>query len=263
MTRVRSPFVMFLALCVAGVLSIVAYRLRALTAGGAAAATLVGGSAVSAGRGWIALLLFFFASASTLGRWRRERREQLTGNIIAKGDRRDTAQVLANGLVFALAALAARNGNATTWQAVGAGAIAAAIADTWATEIGTVAGGTPRHLLTLSPVPAGTSGGVTIAGTTAALAGALLAAAIVMAVRWGTPFLAVAAGGFAGSIMDSLLGAAVQERRRCTGCQIDTEQRVHRCGTPTVRVGGIPGLGNDMVNFVSVLAGGLLCLALA
>ena len=83
-------------------------------------------------------------------------------------------------LVFALAAaLSTRHGNVEAWQAIGAGAIAAATADTWSTEIGTVLGGTPRHLITTGrEVPPGTSGGVTIAGTLSGLTGSVLAARV-------------------------------------------------------------------------------------
>jgi hypothetical protein len=37
---------------------------------------------------------------------------------------------------------------------------------------------------------------------------------------------------------------------------------VHDCGLATRRSGGIPGFGNDAVNFVSGLAGGLLAMLL-
>jgi hypothetical protein len=40
----------------------------------------------------------------------------------------------------------------------------------------------------------------------------------------------------------------LQERRRCPTCGAGTERAEHDCGTRTVRVGGVPGLGNDAVN---------------
>src|SRR5690606_16605206 len=76
------------------------------------------------------------------------------------------------------------------------------------------------------------------------------------------PFLALAVpaavGGIAGMLLDSLLGATVQERFRCPVCQRETEAPVHRCGTPTQRVGGWRGVNNDVVNFCATLAGALV-----
>ncbi len=63
------------------------------------------------------------------------------------------------------------------------------------------------------------------------------------------------AGGLAGAWADTLLGAAAQERRRCDRCGADTEQRVHTCGAPTRRLGGLPGLGNDGVNGLCTVVG--------
>jgi hypothetical protein len=41
----------------------------------------------------------------------------------------------------------------------------------------------------------------------------------------------------------------------CPRCQTETERKRHRCGTPTVRMRGLPWLDNDGVNAVSTLAG--------
>lgn len=254
---------MLLALGIAAIIAAAAYRLRTLDAGGAIAATAVGAAALRAGTEWTLLLLVFFVSGSALSRWRRAERDRLVSDVVAKGDRRDAVQVLANGLVFAVAAVAATVADPEPWRAVAAGAIATSIADTWSTEVGTVLGGTPRHLLTGRPVPPGTSGGVTVAGSAAALSGALLAALVVMMGRWDLSAPAVAVGGATGALLDSLLGATAQERRWCAGCQIATERRRHRCGAPTARVGGIPSFDNDLVNLASVLAGGLVTWGLA
>jgi len=254
---------MLVALGVAAVLAFGAYRARLLTAIGAGAAALVGAAAVLGGAGWVVLLLAFFASANALSRWRRDEREHLIDAVVEKGDRRDAAQVLANGLVFAIAAIGATLGEPEVWRAIGAGAIATATADTWGTEVGTVVGGTPHHVLSGRAVPPGTSGGVSLAGTAATFAGAVLAAAVVMLMKWDVPFAAVTAGGIAGSMIDSVLGATIQERRWCTQCDLATERHRHRCGTATVRRGGIPSFNNDLVNLTSILAGGAVTWALA
>lgn len=246
---------MLLALAAAGTVAFLAFSGRLLTGSGAIAATLVGASAVLAGVPWIALLLFFFVSSSLLSRWRAGERERLVGDLVEKADRRDAAQVLANGAVFAVAALASLRDTSAAWQSVAAGAIAAATADTWSTEVGTVAGGTPRFVLDGRQVPPGTSGGVTVAGTTAGIVGAILAALVTASLDWEVPILAIVAGGVGGSVVDSLLGALVQERRWCDRCGLSTERRTHRCGNLTTLRGGIRGIDNDVVNLVSIMAG--------
>ena len=71
-----------------------------------------------------------------------------------------------------------------------------------------------------------------------------------------------AAAGLAGSLVDSLLGATVQGIYWCDGCQKETERRVHTCGEATKPLRGWRWLNNDLVNFVSSVAGGLLAAVL-
>ena len=177
---------------------------------------------------------------------------------MAKGGARDATQVLANGAVFGLAALAFVLSPNARWMAIAAGSVAAATADTWSTEIGTVAGGAPRHILNGSVLSPGMSGGITVAGSAGAVAGAFVIAAIVAVLGWPLSMLAVTAGGLGGALSDSLLGATVQERRWCERCDALTEREVHRCGAATVRRGGLAGFTNDVVNLTSVLVGALI-----
>ncbi len=182
-----------------------------------------------------------------------------TNSVVAKGGPRDATQVLANGFVFALAAalwlLTAWEG----WRAIGVGALAAAASDTWATEIGTLSRNEPRSMLTWRPVPTGTSGGVSAAGVMAAIAGSVFIALSTVALGWPREAsLSAFVGGLAGSTVDSLLGATVQQRRWCDQCDSPTERARHRCGAATRFVGGMPWIDNDVVNVTSTLAGALL-----
>jgi uncharacterized protein (TIGR00297 family) len=253
------------ALVIALLVALVARRARALTVDGAIAATVVGTLALLAGWKWAVLLILYFASSSGLSRFGVTEKTTRTKSVIEKGGERDAMQVIANGGVFAIAALLAivDREHATRWAAFGIGALAASASDTWATEIGTLVGGTPRSILGLAPVPLGMSGGVTLAGSIAALAGA--AGVALLALAFGFPnrlALAVFVGGIAGSTLDSVLGATLQLRRRCDHCDCATERTIHDCGTPTRRAGGLPWLGNDAVNLICGAAGGLLALAM-
>jgi uncharacterized protein (TIGR00297 family) len=154
------------------------------------------------------------------------------------------------------------------WIALGAGALAASAADTWATEIGTVYGGRPRSILDGHPIAPGTSGGVSLAGTAASVAGALFIALVTFAGnsasgRRVSVSIAVTVAGIIGSLADSLLGATVQSRRWCDACGRETERDVHDCGTITTHRRGLTALDNDAVNFLSTLVGGLLAASLA
>jgi uncharacterized protein (TIGR00297 family) len=187
-----------------------------------------------------------------------------TATIVAKGGARDATQVLANGGVFALAAVLWAASGSDVWRAVGAGAIAAAAADTWATEVGTLAGRAPRSIMSWRLVPPGTSGGVSGAGVTAAVAGAAFVALGALTVGWPRgAAIAAFAGGVVGSTVDSLLGATLQARRWCDQCRATTEREMHTCGTPTRIAGGVRWMDNDAVNALSTAAGGLLGFALA
>lgn len=249
---------MIVALAVAGSIAIVALRIRLLTIDGAIAAMVVGAAALFAGISWAVLLLFFFTTSTILSRWRAAERDLLVRPVIAKEGARDAVQVLVNGGLFAAAAILSTRGDAYTFQAIAAGAIAASTSDTWSTEVGTVLGGTPTTIFSRRQVAPGTSGAISFYGSLAAIIGALAVAIVTAALGWPVPLLAVFAGGLAGSVTDSVLGATVQERRWCPKCDAPTERRNHSCGTTSVHRGGIRGYNNDVVNFAGTIAGAVV-----
>jgi len=163
--------------------------------------------------------------------------------------------VLANGGVAAACALLAMRYGLPLLAAF-AGAFAAASADTWGTEIGSVLGGVPRSIATLRPVAAGLSGGVTFAGTLAEIVGAAAVALASTAID-ARLFVPVFAGGVAGAFVDSLLGATVQSLRFCPRCARACETDPHACGAATAPQRGASWFGNDAVNFAATLAGAL------
>jgi uncharacterized protein (TIGR00297 family) len=224
-------------------------------------AALAVGACALAGGSWryAAVLLAFFIPSMIVSRLGRERKRSLTD--AGKTGPRDEVQVLANGGIAALCAL----GMALTHQALlgaaFAGAFAAAAADTFGTEIGTLAAATPRSILTFKPLARGLSGGLTGVGTIAEVAGS----AIVGLVAWGAgiaPFWTVVLAGFAGATVDSLAGGCIQERRYCERCARECETDPHACGERTKRVRGAAWIGNDAVNFLATGTGALACAAL-
>ncbi len=216
-----------------------------LTPGGVAAALLVG-AAVWWGLGWAGLVpLFAFLLSGSL----------LTRMATGRGAARRPRQVLANGgLTAALAVL----GN---WPAA-MGALAAAAADTWATEIGAFSPTDPHDIATGRPVPLGRSGGITPLGTMGGVLGAIAIAAIAALVaphqRFGLAgaMLAAAAGIF-GMLSDSLLGATLQGRYTCPVCNALSEQP-GTCHAPLGLTRGVPWLDNDAVNLAGSAVGAIV-----
>ncbi|HEX4683900.1 MAG TPA: DUF92 domain-containing protein [Gemmatimonadaceae bacterium] len=240
-------------------IALAARRVRSLSPDGVVPAVVVGTLAAAAGWMWAVVLIVYFASSSALSHLGRAQKEQRTSRVASKGGERDAAQVAANGGVFAIAAVFMLLHPDATWVALGIGSLAVSAADTWATEIGTLYGGAPRSILTFETIACGLSGGVTPVGTLASAAGgafvAIVACALGATSRTG---FAIAVGGFSGALVDSILGATVQARRWCPKCRAVTERSVHDCGTLTTANRGIRWLGNDAVNLVSGVAGGLL-----
>ena len=221
--------------------------MRWLTRGGLVAACAVGaGTTWGLGWGALALLAAFFLSGSVLSQLAERR-----------GPRRTARQVLANGGVAAVAALLG------AWPAA-AGAIAAAAADTWATEIGAFSPLPPRLITSGRRVTRGTSGGITALGTLGGVAGAVVIAwlARVLTPRGTAPGSAalVAGAGVAGMFVDSLLGATLQGKYRCPACDARFERGNTVCHEPVLLTGGWRWLDNDGVNLAATLCGAAVAL---
>jgi uncharacterized protein (TIGR00297 family) len=220
-----------------------------LTAGGALCATAIGTAVLAGGGvGGLALLGTFFVS----------------GNLLsargAAGSRRRAAQVLANGAAAALGGLLVPAAPVVGWGLL-AGGLAAAQADTWATELGRRSRHRPRLITTGERVQAGTSGAVSVLGTLGGGAGAVIIALLARALHVPVPAPWIAGAGVAGMLADSVLGAAVQARFACAVCGRTVEVPRH-CDAIAARIGGVRWMTNDIVNVVGT-SGGAAIAALA
>ena len=236
---------------------------RSLSISGAIAAVIIGTVTAIAGWSWAIVLITFFLTSSALSRFKRAARDARIGDVVEKGDERDAFQVLANGGVFAACCVVAAATGSVVWSAAALGALAGAVADTWATEIGSLLGGQPRSIVSFKTLPPGMSGGVTVIGLIASVAGAAMLVGVAQLTGIQANRVAVFIGGIAGSLADSLIGATVQERRWCDQCSRSTERRVHSCGSSTRVVGGVPGARNDLVNVVCTVVGASVAALLA
>ena len=160
--------------------------------------------------GFVALLVVFILT------WTSTRlgyaRKQSLGTAERRAGR-NASQVLANLGVASLCALL----YATAWRdprllIALAAALAEAAADTVSSEIGQAIGGAPRLITNWKPVPAGTDGAITLAGSAAGVAAAI-AVSLTGIVGWRSAPLCAAAG-ILGMAADSLLGATLERRGR-------------------------------------------------
>ena len=165
----------------------------------------------------LAAMLIFTLMATRIGRGRKEQ----LGTAEAKHGR-EASQVAANLGVAALAAIPLTAtqlfspSSQTTIASLAAiaAALVEATADTLSSELGQVFGGQPRLLTTLKPVPAGTDGGISLAGTAAGCVGAAIVTAIAaftfrMDLRTGAIIFSC---GILGLFADSYLGAVFERR---------------------------------------------------
>ncbi len=235
----------------------VVWRAGLLTNGGAITAAIVGSASALAGLDWMVLLLSFFCSSVLLGRVGRAEKLRRSASVIEKAGPRDAMQVLANGALFGLGAAFVASGHASpAWPAIAIGGLAAAMADTWGTEIGMLSKQRPRSILTWAPLDTGMSGGVSAQGLIATAGGASVIAVLAWVLGWSMPVVtAGAVGGIVGAMADSILGATLQQRRRSRRTGRLTERTTDTDGSPTVFAGGLTWLDNDGVNFAATLIG--------
>jgi uncharacterized protein (TIGR00297 family) len=222
----------WLAALITAAFSGFAWLIRGVTRSGAAAGFLVC-FALILGAGWGgfgALCAVFFITwiATRIGRPRKQRlgtAESRTG--------RTALQVFANVGVAAICALLFRRFHHPLWLIGAAAALVEAAADTVSSEIGQAVDGTPRLVTTWKLVAVGTNGAITLVGTVAGIAAALLVAIAAFLGRMISlrGVLIATLAGVLGMFIDSLLGATVEGDGR---------------------------LNNNAVNFLSTLSAALL-----
>jgi uncharacterized protein (TIGR00297 family) len=205
-------------------LALAAVSSGALTRIAGAVAFLFGAVIVVAGGFPFLALLILFVVASTLAT-RYGFEEKRTKNVHeGTHGERGVSNVVAHiviptGLVLTSVAIPARLPVASLAVLYSA-ALAFGAADTFASEFGVLAG-KARSILSGRPVAPGTNGGVSTIGELWALVGALTTAIVALGLfaGFGTPrvpvgpfLLAVAAAGFAGCQIDSVLGETLENR---------------------------------------------------
>ncbi|MGP1508640.1 MAG: DUF92 domain-containing protein [Sphaerochaeta sp.] len=250
------PFPILIVTLSTAFIAVAAYFKKSLSLSGALAAYVVGVIVFWTLRfEGLLLLMLFFVSSNVIGKIssRVRSREKRIEIAEKKGHCRDHMQVLANGLMAAIAALlwffTAKNSALIMFGA----AVAEATADTFAGEVGKLSKCDPVSIRDLRRVPAGLSGGVTVLGLFAAFA-----SSAVISLCWFLWFEGVNAleaglvclTGFAGAVIDSYLGASVQAHYIDPDTDMLTESDT-KDGKRLELSRGIRWVDNDMVNLLS------------
>jgi uncharacterized protein (TIGR00297 family) len=197
------------ALVVTALFAALAYALGMVSRGGALGGLVVGTIIYYClGPQGFAVLALFVAGGSLLTRlgYGRKRR---AGTAEAGGGRRGAKNALANcSVAVACALLAALT---SSGAAAFVASLGAAFADTAESEVGQLYGRAPRLITNFKVVPPGTDGAVSVPGTLAGLAAAILTAALGFVLGIVAGFggaLIVALAAFLGTVVDSLVGAS-------------------------------------------------------
>ena len=239
------------------VVSILSRQLRFLTKSGSIAQFFLAGLIFGLGGiKWAVPVFTFFLTSSILSKM-RIRKNKSVDNFFEKSDERDYLQVLANGGIGGILVVISQFYKPELLFAVYVSSLSAVCSDTWATEIGTFKKQMPINILTFKRVEQGTSGGISWLGTAGALLGAFIipiSSLCWIHVNLFSFIICIAASGFLGSIVDSIMGASVQAQYKCNICNKITEKKFH-CGKVTPLNNGFVWMNNDTVNFAASLSG--------
>jgi uncharacterized protein (TIGR00297 family) len=271
----RTLFCVILATAMAGR----GYFRKSLTTSGALAAFVVGFLTVFSSTRNGVMLICFYLTSTKLTRVGAARKKQLEGSYFLPGGQRDHVQVLANSfgaLVCGVAHLCTAEYPGQDGGMVRADTLSGLLflgmlghwtccaADTWSSELGMLSKSRPVLITNCQKCPAGTNGGVTLLGTMGAIGGGLTVGVVFSAAGYasGGDFqygLVLYAGvmGLCGSMLDSVLGATMQESRMNVdeGVIVINEVRANVKAGPksTVHVSGWDMLDNHQVNLLSSL----------
>jgi len=223
------------------------------------------------GWNWFIVLLSFHIIAGIVTKWHYDYKRRL-GVAEEKGGARSWKNVVANGIVAAAMTVFEAFIGGQVWAFAYLAAVAAAMGDTLATEIGLLNPSPPR--LITKPwlrVEPGTSGGVSLLGYTAsALAGAIVGflgyflGVVPEAELVDFPWflLLVITSTLIGVTVDSAIGATIQAQYRCTVCGKLTEKPIH-CGRPAKLIKGYEWIDNHVVNIFGIGSAALAAILLS
>lgn len=254
--------------------AILSLKVKFLTNSGAVATFLLGTTIFGiGGMQWTVPLLTFYLLSSILSKLGRRRKAKFD-LVFEKGSQRDAGQVYANGgVAWILMVAYSLTGDPYIFFSY-LGTLAAVQADTWATEIGTMWPNPKARLITtLREVPVGTSGGISIPGTSASFIGSLFicASAVLTGVAWIDTvgilpsLLVIGLAGLFSSLVDSFFGATFQAQYYDPIREKVTERTHSMASDGTLvenrLIKGYHFVNNDLVNTLCAVSGSAVAYA--
>jgi len=242
----------------AAIFAFVSYKLRYLTLDGAISASLVAVLLYGFGYWKFAIpILVFFITSNILSKAGKNLKQEFS-LMFEKSSKRDSRQVFANGGIAIIWVTIYHFYSIDLIYFLFVSSIAAANADTWATELGVLSKSKPRLITTFERVEKGRSGGITFIGSLAALIGSFLIALSGIILMNEPQFnfyilLSLTMAGFFASFVDSFLGASFQAQYIDPATKQITEKVFSTVNKANTLISGYKWLNNDKVNFLSIL----------
>ena len=216
--------------------------------------------------GYIELLLiqyYMFASSSFITNYKKDKKKEFE-KVVSKSGPRDYIQAFCNlgvGLICMLLYFISKHN--PVFLAAFIGSVAAANADSWASEIGGLSKTQPVLITNFKKTEKGISGGITLLGTLGGIAGAFfivfLSVLTFIFIKIGSyrinellfyvSFIAV----IMGFLLDSYIGACFQALYRH-----HTSNNITESETNNDLIKGYAWLNNDMVNLITTFLSGLI-----
>ena len=178
----------------------------------------------------------------------------LNKNVEKKSGQRDAIQILANGLFPTLIVIIYSLTKNEILLIISLIGIASNLVDSVSSDIGCLSSKKPYDFLKKKYVHTGLSGGVTLLGTSVSFIVSLLCSLMIFIMYKGQYYfiLLFALFIFSGTIIDSFLGSAIQNKNICVLCSEITEKEYH-CNTKCKHYSGVKFVDNDVVNILSSL----------
>lgn len=246
------PSVLYSVLAAAAI-SLFAVLIHGLTpSGGAVAFVLLSLIGICGGAAALLTITVSFFLVALVGKAVKRRTAVSLDGVHEKSGARDGVQVAVNGIPAAVMLVLYSVTKDAPFLLAYYAAIAEALGDSLASDVGVLSKRPPRSAITMKPVMRGMSGGVSLLGTLSAATGIAAVTLLYFAFTRASlvPLLSLFAVAFIGVWLDSLLGATVQVRYVCSFCGKATE-KTHHCGKATEKAGGISFMNNDAVNLLS------------
>jgi uncharacterized protein (TIGR00297 family) len=254
-----SAIVDLILIAIISMLSYFAYRRRYLTLSGIIIAIVFGIILlIIAGREYLIPLLIAFFITNTATRYKIRLKIKL-GLIKPNSYIRDYKNVLANGLPIFIFGLLEGIYKYEIFIYGYLVALTIFLSDTISSEIGVLSKKNPRLITNFKISPTGRPGAISLLGTISGILSVILFSVIIyfmipLNISLLSLILILTFFSTLGNLLDSFLGATIQEIYYCEKCNQYSEEKIHICDNECKYVSGIKYVNNHVVNFVSILS---------